>query len=72
MPPNRTAIGRYTTQAKRKKTSRASETDEQRQLRMETVRIRSAQNIKFNTNLTEQQLIKEFCYVLPTQINKNV
>ncbi|KAJ8879102.1 hypothetical protein PR048_019708 [Dryococelus australis] len=39
MPPKRKAIGRSTPQAKRKRASRASETDEQREVRLEPVRL---------------------------------
>ncbi|KAJ8876872.1 hypothetical protein PR048_021320 [Dryococelus australis] len=42
IPPKRKAIGRSTPQAKRKKASRASETDEQREVRLETARVRAA------------------------------
>ena len=43
MPPKRKAIGRSTPTARKKKASRASETDEQRETRLETLRVRNAQ-----------------------------
>ena len=43
MPPKQQVIGRSTPQARKKKASRASETDDQQEARLETVRVRTAQ-----------------------------
>jgi len=43
MPPKRLAIGRATPQARKKKASRASETDKQREAKLKTVRVHNAQ-----------------------------
>ena len=49
MPPKRKAIGRSTPQARKKKALRASETDEQREARLETARVRNAQAFSSET-----------------------
>ena len=43
MPPKRQAIGRSTSRAKKHRASRDSETDEQRDARLQTVRASTAQ-----------------------------
>jgi len=53
MPPKRIAIGRYTPQAKRTKASRAKlalETNEEREARLEAVRVRLTQANSSETN----------------------
>ena len=50
MPPKRKAIGRSTPQARKKKALRASETDEQREARLETIRVRTAQSRSSETD----------------------
>ncbi|XP_067129653.1 uncharacterized protein [Centruroides vittatus] len=50
MPPKRQSIGRSTSQARKKKALRASETDEQRESRLETNRVRTAQARSSQTN----------------------
>ncbi|GFX88201.1 zinc transporter 9 [Trichonephila clavipes] len=52
MPPKRRAIGRSTPQARKRRALRASESDEQRALRLENLRIRSSER----TELRERRL----------------
>ncbi|XP_059160882.1 uncharacterized protein LOC131944344 [Physella acuta] len=52
MPPKRKSIGRSTSEARTKRAIRASETDEQRESRLESIRVGTAQT---RSNETEQQ-----------------
>ncbi|KAG8299992.1 hypothetical protein J6590_087516 [Homalodisca vitripennis] len=56
MPPKRQAIGRSTPQARKKRAIRASESDEQRVLRLENIRVHAAETR--STESSEQRKLR--------------